>query len=188
VVKKYICELKAKLSAVGYSLLAVVPLKVQIFIAKTAEVNLRFHKAIFLLPVLGLLSSCFDQGDCLITNSNLVQISLKDFTTKASAQILFDSVYVPGDTLVYTAATTSSLVLPVDQSKTETMYVLKQATRRDTIVFTYSNQTLILSPDCGAFVYQRDLWYGRSTLPAEQIRIVNGQLARSVTSNVELYF
>lgn len=133
-------------------------------------------------------SACFDQGDCLITNSNVIRINLKDATTRQTAQILFDSVYVPGDTLVYKAATTSSLALPVDPTKTETMFVLKQEARRDTIVFTYSNQTLILAPDCGAFVYQRDLSFGQSTLPTEQIRIVNNQLAKSVTLNVELYF
>lgn len=135
-----------------------------------------------------LMASCFEQGDCLITNSNVMQVSLKSATTKAGISILFDSVYVPGDTLVYRDKNVGTLALPVDQSRTETMYVFKQATRRDTIIFTYTNQILVLSPDCGAFVHHNDLWYRYSTLPKEQIRIITPQLGKNVTNNLDLYF
>src|SRR5689334_19916911 len=47
--------------------------------------------------------SCFNEGDCLITSSNLIKVSLKLFSDKKTeVKKTFTSIAIPGDTVLYT--------------------------------------------------------------------------------------
>lgn len=102
------------------------------------------------------LSSCFDKGDCLINNSNLIKINLKKKADNKDTTLTFSAVQVEGATaFLYQNVAKKALELPVDGAKTTTSFILSYGGVEQKITFDYINQTIIPSADCGAFVYQK---------------------------------
>jgi hypothetical protein len=134
------------------------------------------------------LSSCFDQGECLITNTNIIRVSLHKKKDNAVAQVTFESVAVLEDTVLYTNKTLSSLDLPVNPGVTEMTYVFDYGTDADTLSLRYTNQSVVLSPSCGAFPYQRNLAVAGSTFGADSVEVTNQSLLKDVKENVRIYF
>jgi hypothetical protein len=133
-----------------------------------------------------VMVSCFDKGDCLFTNTNLIKVSFKDIkaTTKAKT-VNVTSVYVPGQFAIYGDTILSAFPLLADPSHTELMYVFKYETGADTLVLGYSNQTLVLSPECGAFNYMGGLEVKYSTFDTYALR--NNRLLKSVPLNIDIF-
>jgi len=132
------------------------------------------------------LSSCFDQGDCLYANTNLVKVNLMDLDTPSSTHPLFlDTVFLP-DQRIYDAVdtTVTSLGIPVDPTKTETTFVFRRGEIYDTLVLSYTNQTIVLSPDCGSALFQNNLEVKYSTF--DSVRVVTNQLLTSAKVNLEI--
>jgi hypothetical protein len=153
---------------------------------RTKNSELRLAGLIFLMIV---ASSCFDEGDCLVTNSNLIRVSLLNFSDKKPAKILFTSVSIQGETLLYPPNTElTTLVLPVDPGRTEMEYVLEYQGKSDTIRFSYDNFSFVLSPTCGAFPYQQNLVVAETTFGEDKVVITDKSLLRNVAENVRLYF
>ncbi len=135
-----------------------------------------------------LLASCFDKGDCLFTNTDVVKVNLMDLDTPSiSHTVTFDSVFIPGSVYFDNAqGTVSTLYVAVDPRKTQTEYVFRQLNRSDTLVLSYTNQTIVLSPDCGAYQYQDNLDVVYSTF--DSVHIINQRLLTSVAVNVQIFF
>lgn len=134
-----------------------------------------------------LFCSCFDSGDCLITNSNLVRITLKNRADNAPLTVTFTSIEVEGTLIkLYVNKAVSAIDLPVEPSKTSTVFLLNYGGQQQRIKFDYVNLTVIPSKDCGALLYQKDVKVGETTIPVEQIRTINNQLLKGVAVNFEI--
>ena len=134
-----------------------------------------------------MLVSCFDQGDCLFTNTNVVKVNLMDFSApKTAKQIIFDSVFIPNRGFIYDNDTLSTVYLLADPRATETEFVFQYGERSDTLVLSYSTQTIVLSPDCGSYNYQSDLEVKYSTFGTDRVIITNRRLLTSVQNNIEI--
>jgi hypothetical protein len=134
-----------------------------------------------------LASSCFDKGDCLINNTNLIKINFKNKADNKDRDVVFSSVTVEGTSIVlYANETVKALALPVDVTKTSTTFILNYGGAAQRISFSYKNETIIPSVDCGAFVYQKDVTVTESTFDAASLRIVNNQLQKNATVNFEI--
>jgi len=151
-------------------------------------------RAVVLIGTVVLLfSSCYDKGDCLITNSNLINIGLKKRTNSSlDTTISFLSVRVIGlAEPIQKRASGNKLSLPVDPGKTETTFVIhryylnKTDTVRpkpDTLKFTYRNETTIPTVNCPALSFQKDVKLQKSTYDTTLFRIVNTDLLKDATN------
>jgi hypothetical protein len=136
-----------------------------------------------------LVTSCFDEGDCLITNSNTIKVSLRSFKEKTKpVEVTFTSISIPGDTVLYENIKTQGFLLPVDPGRTEMQYAMSYGTRSDTITFGYNSLSVVLSPTCGAFPYQRNLIIKETTFGQDSIVVVDQSLLKNVAENVRIYF
>ena len=135
-----------------------------------------------------LLASCFDKGDCLLTSTTLIKVGLKDATLPANAKsVTFTSIHIPGTGILYDDTTMSSFPIVADPRVTEIEYVFQYETRSDTLVLGYTNQTLVLSPDCGSYLYQDALEVKYSTFGPDKVIIRNRRLLTSVTLNFDIF-
>jgi hypothetical protein len=135
------------------------------------------------------LSSCFDKGDCLINNTNLIKISLKKKVGNTPLDVAFSSITVEGTAIIlYGNKTVNAVELPVDPTKTSMTFLLNYGGIQQKITFSYVNQTTIPSVDCGALVYQTAVTITESTFDPANLRSVNNQLLRNATVNFEILF
>lgn len=159
--------------------------------AKTYICGLKSHllRSLALgIVLLVLASSCFEQGDCLVTNTTLVRVNLKKLKNRADTTITFTSVKLENGLVVYENKALTLLELPVDPYKTVTTFVLQRGTRTDQLTFQYRNESRVLSPTCGAYIYQKDMEVINNSLGVDSVRWINRQLFKSLKSNVEVYF
>lgn len=143
------------------------------------------------------MASCYDKGDCILTSSNLVRIDFYGSAATTTAKnILFDSAIVlPTGYLFKDSASISvpSITLPVDPTLSQTTFVIYYDKKIDTLVFSYTTQTKVLSPDCGSYGYQKDLSIVYSTLPADSAVVVDPQLrlnfvpSKDPVTNVKIF-
>jgi hypothetical protein len=132
-----------------------------------------------------LLSSCFDKGDCLFVNTNLVRVNLMDLDTPSRTHpIVLDTVFGPSPYFFAIDTTVTAFALVVDPARTESKFILLHKGIYDTLVLGYTNRTIVLSPDCGAALFQENLEVKYSTF--DSVRIVTGQLLTSAKVNLEI--
>lgn len=89
---------------------------------------------------------------------------------------------------LYSDQSLSTLELPVNPKKNEYAFYLVQEDRKDTLIFSYYSETIVLSPECGAYDYLKGLALTRNTFDLDSAKVLNNQLIRSVATNVEIYF
>ena len=146
-------------------------------------------RAFFFIGVCFVLASCFDSGDCLFTSTNVVKVDLKDFTApRTTKTVIFSSIHIPDVGVIYEKDTLTSAYLLVDPRATETKFVFQYNQRTDTLVLGYTNQTVVLSTDCGSFNYQNNLEIKYNTFGDERVILKNQRLLTSVAVNVEILF
>jgi hypothetical protein len=136
-----------------------------------------------------MMTSCFDRGDCLFVNTNLIKVNIKDKTAVSQPkQVVLSSVTMPDQGfLLYAQDTLSSLYLPADPRLTQTRYVFQYGERSDTLILSYSNQSIVLSPDCGTYLFQKDLAIQHTTFGENAVVIKNPQLLTTVPINIEIF-
>lgn len=134
-----------------------------------------------------VLASCFDKGDCLFTNTNVVKVALKDAAAPATAKpVDFVSIHIPDAGILYENVNLTTFPIVVDPRTTETKFVFQYGARSDTLVLGYTNQTVVLSTDCGSFNYQNDLEVKYSTFGIDRVIIKEQRLHTNVTLNLEI--
>jgi len=159
-------------------------------------------RALLIGIVVLLFSSCYDKGDCLVTNSTLINIQFKKRTDSSiDTAVRFSSIEIMGTPLVITGDTTTIMYLPVDPSKTEAGFIfhyqdsirtINKTTdtlkfKPDTLKFTYRNETVIPNSDCIAVAYQKDLTVSKTTYDSTLIRVINNQLLKNAVNFEILY-
>lgn len=136
-----------------------------------------------------LLASCFDKGDCLFTNTTVVKIKMMDLDTPSIAhEIVLDTIFFTSSSLggIVVNDTITEAAVYIDPSQTEMEYFFQHDGRVDRLVLGYTNQTIVLSPDCGSYLYQNDLEVKQSTF--DSVHVTNNRLLTSVTNNIEIFF
>jgi hypothetical protein len=156
------------------------------------KVYLRFKnptvKQVSLIFLLLLLGSCFNEGDCLITSTNLVKIDLLSKVDGSSRLTTF--LQVRTDSLEFVAhgdTTVVSLQLPLNPDKLEESFTFLTS---DSLTFhldlKYNTFTRIISSDCGAFLYYDGLSIKETDF--NNTKVITTQLLTSVGTNLEVYF
>jgi hypothetical protein len=157
-------------------------------------------RALLVGIVVFLFSSCYDKGDCLITNSSYINIEFKKRTNSAKdTTIKFTSIEIIGSDIVFDtiAAKTKTVSLPVDPFAIEAGFIFhyKDSVNSsgtikfdpDTIKFTYRNETIILNSDCPALTYQKDVAVAKTTHDSTLFRVINNQLLKNAINFEILY-
>jgi hypothetical protein len=143
---------------------------------------------IIVFAALGL-TSCFDRGDCLINNTNLIKIRLKKQATNKDTLLAFSSIQVERTKIfLYQAKAEDTLRLPVDITKTSSSFILNYGGIQQKLTFSYLNQTTIPSTECGALTYQTGVTITESTFAETRLRTVNDQLLKNAAVNFEISF
>jgi hypothetical protein len=152
-------------------------------------------RAVFLFLLLVLTSSCFNQGDCVITATNKVKIALQkklDGTPRSTVFLSIEEVHGADTLLISTndpnnPTLVTTLTLPLNPNYDSTTFVML---RDDSTLFHltlgYSTYTKIIATDCGAFLYYEKLKVKHTDF--DSTRIVNSQLLINVSKNLQLYF
>jgi len=135
------------------------------------------------------MTSCFDKGDCLFTNTNYIVVNTMDAKAPTKTKVVaFDTIVMADRFLYPLTANETSFFLIADPTTTESRYVFRYADRSDTLVLGYSTQTIVLSPDCGSYNFIGGLEVKYSTFAADRVIIKNQRLLTSVQDNVEILF
>ncbi len=141
-----------------------------------------------------LSSGCFDQGDCLITATNLMQVKLLSKADRKPFTIAFTSVTVSGsNSILYKDKETTTLLLPVNPGQSSTTFTLDYSDKISTITVSYSQETRVIAVDCGAFTYYKELQITNTSFAKDSIQLVNTALLHDVSTqayatNVEIFF
>lgn len=123
-----------------------------------------------------------------------MQVRLLTKAEKKENKIKFNAVTVSGSNVIrYKDAEVSSLLLPVNPGQNSVTFTLDYGTTVSTITMAYKTEVKIISVDCGAFTYYKDLEIVSSSFNETQIRLITPLLLHDVTTqayanNVEIYF
>ena len=152
-------------------------------------------KAVLLIFLIFLCSSCFNQGDCLITASGSTKIDFYQKADKLPKLISFSSIFISGygSVLYQDSVSASSLLLPVNPSGDTTRFTLNYDGKSDFITVKYSTETRIISPDCGVFTYYKDLEIVHTSFDQGVIKLINTQLLidavhQKNATNIQVFF
>lgn len=151
----------------------------------------------FLLPgtLVLLLSACLDKPDCLVSSTNNVKMNLQKLKKDTLNNIILSSISVSGtqylfykgDTVFHKGDTIASLTLPVNPLSAETTFNFYFGANIDsvnTLTVTYTQENLIIGPECGAYVYYQNLEVSSTTFT--NVNVKNSQLTTSATTNLEI--
>ena len=137
-----------------------------------------------------LFSACLDDPDCVVTSTNFVRITMKTMSsdsTKADSTIAvaFWGITASGtDSVFHKSDTVSMVSLPVNPGSMETKFKFFYGANSDSLTLGYTKKTEIISPQCGAFLYYQNLRVISTSF--KTVKVINTQLATSVTSNIEI--
>ena len=152
-------------------------------------------KGVLLIFLIFLSSSCFNQGDCLITASGYTKIDFYQKSNKQLKTITFLSITVSGNgsILYYDSTSASTLLLPVNPRGDTTRFTFYYDGKSDFITVKYSTETRIISPDCGAFIYFKDLEIVNTSFDQGLIKLINTQLLKDAVNhkyatNLQVFF
>lgn len=144
-----------------------------------------------LLILMGLIFfGCFEQNDCLINNTNILKITLKGKTLGKDTTVTFISIRALNlEDELYTNKALGSLEVPLQTRDSTTTIVFdynaKAQMVSDTLVVTYRNETRVISPECGAYLYQHDVLVPKTNF--EKVRVTAPILLTTVKKNVEIF-
>jgi len=135
-------------------------------------------------------SGCYEQNDCLVNNSNILKITLKGKTLGKDTSVTFTSIRklnTAGD--LYTNKLLGSLEVPLEIQDSITTVIFnyneKLVAVSDTMVVAYRNQSRVINPYCGAYLYQVDVNVPKTDF--EKVKVTTPVLLTTVTKNLEIF-
>jgi Family of unknown function (DUF6452) len=146
--------------------------------------------------------SCFTEADCIITATTSIKIDFKQTKTDkttllksvADSLLLLDSVKVSGiDTVYLKKVQASTVTLPIDPAKKNITYILMRSSKSgvvkkvDSIKFSYSSESRVISQKCGAFTYFLNLKVTSTSFDSTKFKLTNNRLLKGAT-NVQVFF
>ncbi|MFM9838461.1 MAG: DUF6452 family protein [Cyclobacteriaceae bacterium] len=158
---------------------------------------------LYLFGLLILFStSCFNEADCIKTATSAIKIDFKQVKTDKTtllrstidSLLLIDYVRVSGIDSVYANnIKTNTLTLPINPTKKEVTYIFQRSSSNgafkkiDSIKFSYSSESRVISQKCGAFAYFLNLKVTSTSFDSTKYKLANSRLLKGAT-NVQLFF
>lgn len=158
------------------------------YICSDYEINRRLTRRItILLLFVGLLSSCFDDGDCQSTKTDLLLIDFKSFNTKADSTVTIQSIILQTyqDSLFHKGESISSAILPLDPNVDTLQVIFNYADTSLNMVLSYTTTPRLITPDCGV-----ELGFGNIEVVEhdfDSVVVKSGTLDQQITSNIVIY-
>ena len=155
---------------------------------------------LLLLVLIGV--SCFNEPDCIITATSAIKIDFKQYKvdkntlklTAVDTAVIFTSVWVSGiDTAFAKNIQATSLTLPINLKEKAVKYRLNirsasgTITRTDSLQYSFSSESRVIAPTCGAFTYFVNLKLTSTNLAETKYKLVNSNLLKS-TTNVQVFY
>jgi hypothetical protein len=146
--------------------------------------------------------SCFNEPDCIVTASTSIKFDFKQTKTDKTtlvkslvdSALILTSVRVSGiDTAYISNKTATSITLPIDPKlKTITYYINRRSqsgasTRLDSIKFSFSEESRVIAPKCGAYTFFLDLKIVQTSFSQTQYKLTSTRLLKN-TTNVQVSF
>lgn len=152
-------------------------------------------KYVFPFFLCALFASCFSEGDCSISATNFMHIQFKKRRSLKEDTVItfaYKSVEIVGKSVALTyrpAASEILLPLDIDPSVSSTTFIFhrinadssKQAT--DTIEIGYVMQSKVITKECGAYNFYKDLKILNTNLDSVQIKAFNKNLLKDPNSS-----
>jgi hypothetical protein len=140
------------------------------------------------------MASCFNQGDCTITSTNLVKVTFQkklDGTVKSTVFLTVKTIH-ESDTLLLTSQDPANPIpvtemsLPMNPKYDSTIFLLERSDQRlFRLTLSYTTYSKVIATDCGAFLYYQDLKVKSTNF--DSTRVVNTQLLTSVGKNLQIF-
>jgi hypothetical protein len=146
--------------------------------------------------------SCFNEPDCIVTASTAIKIDFKQTKTDKTtlvkslvdSALILTSVRISGiDTAYISNKKATSITLPIDPKlKTITYYINRRSqsgasTRLDSIKFSFSEESRVIAPKCGAYTFFLDLKIVQTSFSQTQYKLTSTRLLKN-TTNVQVSF
>ena len=138
-----------------------------------------------------ILAGCFEQPDCLINNTNSLKIALKGKTLGKDTTVTFISIRaLKVEGTLYANKPLGSLEIPIQIDDSVTTVIFDYTSKKakltsDTLVVGYRNELRVISPDCGAYVYQHDIHITKTNF--EKTNVTAPVLLTTVKKNLEIF-
>jgi len=138
-------------------------------------------------------TSCFNQGDCLITSTNLVKIDLLNPADGTARQTKFLQIVELEDGLSFlngdSTLTTTFLHLPLSPNRTQATF---QFLTSDSVTYhlslQYTTFTRVVGVECGAYLYYEKLAIDTVNTDFAHTKLIEPKLLTSVKTNLQLSF
>lgn len=143
-------------------------------------------KYIFAFFVAGLVLGCFSEGDCLITATNQLHLQLKKRSNSAKdTSVAFNSITISGAGKFSVVNPIHEFLLPLNINSDSTLLVFERANSSslDSILLGYVRQSKVITKDCGAYTYFRDLKILKTNLDSAQFKVFHSVLLKDPTSS-----
>ncbi len=139
-----------------------------------------------LLLLIGLLSSCFDDGDCESTKTDLLLIDFKSFDTKSDSTVTVQSIVLANsDSLFHNETSISSATLPLDPNVDTLRISFNYPDTTLQILLSYTTTPRLITPDCGV-----ELGFGNIAIDEhgfDSVAVKSSTLDEQITSNIVIY-
>lgn len=145
------------------------------------------QRIVLFFVLAGLLSSCFERGDCTGVSYNIINVGFFNFSDKKPKTIALDSIKVEGHSeIFYKARSVSSVSLPLHPESNSITYYLYFGSSYSTLKVDYRIRTFALAPDCDAIdIYSLVDATGESI---NEVAIKQNSVVKSDAKNIYLYF
>lgn len=147
-----------------------------------------FKVKIILLLLIGLLSGCFDDGDCTSTKTDLLQISFKDFDTKKDSLVNIQSIVLTGSDEVFNVKdTTRSIALPLNPNTSSMTINFTIDIDEHELILDYTVVPRLISPDCGVETSFLNVTVDDDKYSFDSVAVANSQLDEEIIQNIVIY-
>lgn len=144
---------------------------------------------LLILPLSGLMA-CLDDPDCNSKTTDFINVQFFDLETKSASEVMVNSLTaLNSDSTFLQDTTVTSIRLPLEPNVGLTTFAFNSEFGLDTLSFTYSNKSRLVSEECGIEIIYINLDTIRNDF--DSLAIVNGApekvLSLEVTQDVEIY-
>ena len=143
---------------------------------------------IILLLLTGVLTGCFDDGDCITSSTNLLRVDFREFETNIVDTVNIQGIKLAGsDSVFHQNILTPSIVLPLDPNVTSLKINFTFETVEREMILNYSTVPRLISPDCGVELNFVSIIANEKNYNFDSVAVVATSLDEQITSNIVIY-
>lgn len=143
---------------------------------------------IILLILAGLLSSCFDDGDCITTTTDVLHINFKKYTTSEVDTVEIIGITITGtDSVFYPAVDASSITLPLDPNASSLTINFDFELVDRELILDYNTTPRLISPDCGVELSFTNISVDENNYDFDSVAVRFTFLDEQITPNIVIY-